>query len=52
MTEVRPKAIVVMGVSGSGKSTVAALLAMMLRFEFQGSSTRQKMSGKCGAARH
>jgi ABC-type lipoprotein export system ATPase subunit len=50
MTEVRPKAIVVMGVSGSGKST--ALLAMMLRFEFQGSSTRQKMSGKCGAARH
>ena len=35
MTEVRPQAIVVMGVAGSGKSTVAALLAMMLRFEFQ-----------------
>lgn len=35
MTEVRPRAIVVMGVAGSGKSTVAALLAMMLRYEFK-----------------
>jgi gluconokinase len=35
VTEVRPQAVVVMGVAGSGKSTVAALLAMMLRFEFQ-----------------
>jgi carbohydrate kinase (thermoresistant glucokinase family) len=35
MTEVRPQAIVVMGVAGSGKSTVAALLAMMLQYQFQ-----------------
>ena len=36
MSEVRPpQTIVVMGVSGSGKSTVAALLAMMLGCEFQ-----------------
>ena len=35
MTEGRPQAIVVMGVASSGKSTVAALLAMMLRYEFQ-----------------
>jgi gluconokinase len=35
MSEVRPQAIVIMGVAGSGKSTVAALLATMLGFEFQ-----------------
>ena len=35
MTGVRPQDIVVMGVAGSGKSTVAALLAIMLRYEFQ-----------------
>ena len=35
MSEVRPRAIVVMGVSGSGKSTVAALLAVMLGYQFQ-----------------
>ncbi len=32
---IRPRSIVVMGVAGSGKSTVAALLAMMLAYEFQ-----------------
>jgi len=35
MSEVGPWAIVVMGVTGSGKSTVAALLAMMLGYQFQ-----------------
>jgi len=35
MSEVRARAIVVMGVSGSGKSTVAALLALMLGYQFQ-----------------
>ena len=35
MSEVRPQAIVVMGVAGSGKSTVAALLATMLGYQFQ-----------------
>jgi carbohydrate kinase (thermoresistant glucokinase family) len=35
MSEVRPRAIVVMGVAGSGKSTVAALLAVMLGYQFQ-----------------
>ena len=35
MSEARPQAIVVMGVAGSGKSTVAALLAMMLGYQFQ-----------------
>jgi len=35
MSEVSPQAIVVMGVSGSGKSTVAALAAVMLGYEFQ-----------------
>ncbi len=35
MNEVRPRAIVVMGVAGSGKSTVAALLAAMLGYQFQ-----------------
>jgi gluconokinase len=35
MTGVRPQAIVVMGVAGSGKSTVAALLAHMLGYQFQ-----------------
>ncbi len=35
MSEARPQTIVVMGVSGSGKSTVAALLAMMLGCEFE-----------------
>lgn len=35
MSEARPRAIVVMGVSGSGKSTVAALLAVMLGYQFQ-----------------
>ncbi len=35
MSEVRQQPIVVMGVSGSGKSTVAALLAMMLGCDFQ-----------------
>ena len=35
MSEVRARAIVVMGVAGSGKSTVAALLALMLGYQFQ-----------------
>ena len=35
MSEVRPRAILVMGVAGSGKSTVAALLAVMLGYQFQ-----------------
>ena len=35
MSEGRPQAIVVMGVAGSGKSTVAALLAIMLGYHFQ-----------------
>ena len=35
MSEVRPLVTVVMGVAGSGKSTVAALLATMLGYRFQ-----------------
>jgi len=35
MSEIRPQAIVVMGVAGSGKSTVAALLSIMLGYHFQ-----------------
>ena len=35
MSEVKPQAIVVMGVAGSGKSTVAALLSIMLGYQFQ-----------------
>ena len=35
MSEVRPQPIVVMGVAGSGKSTVAALLAVILGYEFR-----------------
>jgi gluconokinase len=30
-----PRAVVVMGVSGCGKSTVGALLALQLRWEFE-----------------
>ena len=35
MSSQRPAIIAVMGVAGSGKSTVAALLAVMLGYEFQ-----------------
>jgi carbohydrate kinase (thermoresistant glucokinase family) len=35
MSEIKPRAIVLMGVAGSGKSTVAALLAVMLGYQFQ-----------------
>ena len=35
MSQLRPQVIVVMGVAGSGKSTVAALLAVLLGYQFQ-----------------
>ena len=34
-SSVAPAVLVVMGVSGSGKSTVGALLALRLRWEFE-----------------